>query len=98
MYNTEYTHSSNIKVINGGGLEPFSEEVLLDTGLSLEDGHWNGSLCDWSTLGFASNDESTGQTSIFHHLVTKELRGMVPFRSRVFKMYIVTKTYYSRSS
>ncbi len=74
---TTLTHSSNIEVINGGGFEPFSEEVLLHTGLSLEDGQWNGSLSDWSTLGFASNDKSTGKTSVFHHLVTKELRGVI---------------------
>ena len=43
MYNifithTHKTYSSDIEVVNSGTFEPFSEEMLLNAGLGLEDG------------------------------------------------------------
>ena len=36
-------YRADVHVVQGGGLQPLPQEVLLDTGLGLEDGHGDGS-------------------------------------------------------
>ena len=80
LYSTLYsarTYRSDIKAVQGSGLEPLPEVVLLDARLCLEDGQRDGPLCDRGSVGLLGDDEATAEASVLHHLVPQELMGCV---------------------
>lgn len=68
------TYLSDPKVCEAGALEPLPEIMLGHTGLCLEDGQGDSSLCDRRTLRLLGDHIVTVQTGILYHLVSQKLQ------------------------